>query len=1153
MNSPVESIDETLFACAKCQSCCRQNTTDLHPGTAGIADEATHFFKISRCNECKHSWYICVACSSCISYRKFNLQRHQMKTNHQFVVQQHLDAGGQPGRVDTQVNFPSESDGEDPWASSPSTLTVVTEAVPDKYRSLLGKRKYSENITDILLNLPEATPKEILATLDGHIHGSAYYFVRDAGIPAGTAGNECVGGGPQALVGAAFTNVAISKYSKPARKEDARYQLKFTEHVAGLSGSQVATFMELYSALEGGQLKREHVAQDVDTSMYVEANPIRCAKEGDQKILSGKFSILNQVPGPRVLELGGNAYIPYESIIKYTMAMGIHIGTVAVLQEEQPRNLSITGDDSPVSTLLRSKRIRDLVSSIQQKRSPGVGCDRPAKPGYTCVIPYSLWQDSFDPSGVKKNKGSIKLKTITLLPPPGEKDSSILTFPVALASKGDGRDLDELEKVMADGLSSIAATGLEVWDSQINRIVNISTAHMFNLQDRPERASSLALLGHGGTSTKRFGYICRLGPSNYLLLPSCKECRSRRLETLREAMFDSVVNISCSQCANWSYETESAINLLSVDPVDKYPKTGVSCDWAPPPPGRSLPCHIQATANTRTSAVNSEKPTSSSSASGVDTDETTRAETTNAVTPLVTLIPTRVTFDHLKTTSTFAYMNLLKQHWGVGEARAYLANSGLNQERENHIIELAKKRRGEKDYSQPSEEDLFVPAWDAEQCQVVNHVETPMHLLFLGVTATFLDLLERALQYLHVNARGTCLKLVSDTLLGVKDLSLEWAKALPFSSGKKFSRGPWVSENYMGFARIAKYAMTLVPTTFDVSDDGKSGVYHATLDTAASLIGMLCRLMARTVTPRHVEVSQLWIEEFLSCVHDLDTLLGYKGKDEPVWLSRSNFLGLLNLPDMMRLYGPLRELWEGGSKGEGSIGAIKSHIFGVRGGLNWLQNMLQKIVKERSLKLILQQLEASQTSKDNRTLDACDTFSNDRDSSEGNVANVTLDRETVGSVDGRPLTWRPDRYNGVYFWKDSETLEGAAKDKKPISACRCSDGRLLVPFYDGKKLLDRSRVVKTMEVRFNDSASQAQSVCGCWFSPIHLVENVTEGAPVNRTQVYQESVGFVLLLPFMKSTDHLYYAIDEAWNERNESGGFGPPKLNSAPGQSIVL
>ena len=350
----------------------------------------------------------------------------------------------------------------------------------------------------------------------------------------------------------------------------------------------------------------------------------------------------------------------------------------------------------------------------------------------------------------------------------------------------------------------------------------------------------------------------------------------------------------------------------------------------------------------------------------------------------------------------------------------------------------------------------------------------------------------------------------------------------------------------MGFARVVKYAMIFLPTTKEPEPEEEK-VYQCTVNTASALSGMLSRLMARTVTPRHIDETQLWIEEFLSCVHELDLLLGWAEKNQPMWFARANFLGLLNLPDMMRSYGPIRELWEGGAKGEGFIGEIKSHIYGVRDTKYWLRNMLQKIVKARSLKLILSQLDTKQSEAGGNVK------INDDDGEK-----VTVDEGGCVSLDRIPLTWNKSiRYKGVYIWKNKSELDSAAliTNKRPISAFRCSGGRLLVPFYNGNKVVDGRRVIATMRVDFEDDNGAARVVCGCWFSPKNLVENLMEGGPVNRDQVYQEANGFVLLLPLVVGDILLYYAVDDSWNERIRTGGFVPPGLtmNAAPNLRVIV
>ena len=48
-----------------------------------------------------------------------------------------------------------------------------------------------------------------------------------------------------------------------------------------------------------------------------------------------------------------------------------------------------------------------------------------------------------------------------------------------------------------------------------------------------------------------------------------------------------------------------------------------------------------------------------------------------------------------------------------------------------------------------------------------------------------------------------------------------------------------------------------------------------------------------------------------------------KQKTNPTWLSHSNCMSLLNLPEMMEEFGPLRNFWEGGNFGEGFLRLTK--------------------------------------------------------------------------------------------------------------------------------------------------------------------------------------------------------------------------------------
>ena len=95
----------------------------------------------------------------------------------------------------------------------------------------------------------------------------------------------------------------------------------------------------------------------------------------------------------------------------------------------------------------------------------------------------------------------------------------------------------------------------------------------------------------------------------------------------------------------------------------------------------------------------------------------------------------------------------------------------------------------------------------------------------------------------------------------------------------------------------------------------------------------------------------LSIRIFLRTAEDLNKALRQQD-DKPIWISRSNYLSLLNLPRQMEMFGPLRLYWEGGWKGEGIIKEIKEII---RDGLkkNWAENTLKRVYNGRAFDYML--------------------------------------------------------------------------------------------------------------------------------------------------------------------------------------------------------
>jgi hypothetical protein len=109
---------------------------------------------------------------------------------------------------------------------------------------------------------------------------------------------------------------------------------------------------------------------------------------------------------------------------------------------------------------------------------------------------------------------------------------------------------------------------------------------------------------------------------------------------------------------------------------------------------------------------------------------------------------------------------------------------------------------------------------------------------------------------------------------------------------------------------------------------------------------------------------------FLTLFEELDKNMR-KPKDKPRAITTYNFFSLLNLPVAAGMLGPLRNVWEGGSKREGYLQQIKA---AVHGGLKtgWEMRVMNSIHKNNRLKNVLKAWNTDKTSDERE-----DTFSYD--------------------------------------------------------------------------------------------------------------------------------------------------------------------------------
>ena len=140
-----------------------------------------------------------------------------------------------------------------------------------------------------------------------------------------------------------------------------------------------------------------------------------------------------------------------------------------------------------------------------------------------------------------------------------------------------------------------------------------------------------------------------------------------------------------------------------------------------------------------------------------------------------------------------------------------------------------------------------------------------------------------------------------------------------------------------------------------------------------SLFDMICCLMGiDTVTDVNAKESEQLIMRFLTMLaqYDDETQEAF-GRKKPIWVTRYNYPCLLNIPEQMRMLGPIRNRWEGGVRGEGILRHIKPIIQSNR--KNWQKNLLEKILQQKTL----QQLQEVDEQIWTGSMTACDSDKED--------------------------------------------------------------------------------------------------------------------------------------------------------------------------------
>ena len=95
-----------------------------------------------------------------------------------------------------------------------------------------------------------------------------------------------------------------------------------------------------------------------------------------------------------------------------------------------------------------------------------------------------------------------------------------------------------------------------------------------------------------------------------------------------------------------------------------------------------------------------------------------------------------------------------------------------------------------------------------------------------------------------------------------------------------------------------------------------------------------------------ISETEIYIKIYLNYMAEWKSYIQPSNK-KPIWLSTYSMLNLLNLPDIMKRFGPLRNFWEGTTMGEGILKIVKGLYTYMHP--TWFITLTKKIMKMRSL------------------------------------------------------------------------------------------------------------------------------------------------------------------------------------------------------------
>ena len=595
-------------------------------------------------------------------------------------------------------------------------------------------------------------------------------------------------------------------------------------------------------------------------------------------------SIIQNMPIPDIFEYDNHVCVTIDDIIKHILLLEIEIPLIKASAHQ-----TITIDNS---TILNTNIAKEILKDVSNNQQDNVD---------PYVIFILLWSDDFEVNHTRKNKSSTWLKTITLVSPNCSATSKNHTHAICLGSKKSNHDtVNAMFNRELQQLNDIVYR----YFPQLKQVVPSVVRVVSYLADRPERNAMNDLTSHTAAASKRWMYSSLYDPYK---LVSCPQCFQNRIYEMFGHKYNRHIQHKvCHHCCDLEYCEIYQQPIRDFNLPPNHPNNNVY---------NEISSHDLRTLQIQDCMIYKHSSTGKA-------------------------IPVKLSYKILSSSLKYGIYHYIKKTWSKKETIVYLKMLCVKEARILKSMNAANEmHKNTNDITQIIQELEMPPMWGSSMT-LDQFVDTPMHQLFEGLVKSSLEIL---IQFFKFHKKWSKFaKLINEMIEDVASLRLGFCKCEPLTNQDDFKGGGWLAETYLGYSRIL---VIIIGYIDDILPHETVGITELKAFHQC-LYSLLSHLMTKETIDVNIITNQ--IKLFLSVTHYYEKAIGFptntsNGRLLPVWYSRSNFVSLLNLPEQIAKYGPLRLYWEGHR--ERYIQVIKPVLANKRTSVSYLKTKLEKVYK----------------------------------------------------------------------------------------------------------------------------------------------------------------------------------------------------------------